>query len=664
MSLAAPVDMARERAAASFDITKLCHLWAKGEDKYNRLQAAYEYIKNDPDLVVQPPRNILEFDRDEMREFTMGQIHRMATLHLAGDGSRDQFYEISNAVMIYSESFGLRIGVHDSLFRNVIQMLGNKEQQEEWVPLIDEFQVIGCFSMTELGHSSALRDIETTATFDVERDEFILDSPTVTSTKWWIGMAGHAATHTVVIAQTIVNGENVGLNWFIVQLRDRNTGELMPDIQAGDIGSKVGHQGVDNGWIQFRQTRVPRTRMLSKWVSIDREGNYEPAPNPAVMYATLIPERISLVLIALILTSQALTIATRYGVVRRQGNKNQQIMDYQSHYVKLLPAISFMYMVQNAFDTTGSQFEVLTAGGEMDPIVYLNHMGDMHCMSASLKGLAGTYCTEILEICRRCCGGHAYSSYNGLGSLIGDWGVITTGGGDNVVLLQQATSYLLYRMKQVVKYDSFPELKYNHSSSNYLKDAKELLKAQTWSLTDVDNCDLSIIQNALYTITLQSLQDALDAGSKHDDLLLESVKVAELHCAAFLFSDNARKFSNKAESNLDPSVFAVMNKMTRLWGLHALRTFGDQGFMEGFLTAAHMKNIEKVYLKICKEMRYEVVGLTDGFGLPDFILKAPIAKYDGDIYQPYFDTLLQAPASTGVPPYHAKYIKPLTGRNT
>jgi acyl-CoA oxidase len=81
-------------------------------------------------------------------------------------------------------------------------------------------------------------------------------------------------------------------------------------------------------------------------------------------------------------------------------------------------------------------------------------------------------------------------------------------------------------------------------------------------------------------------------------------------------------------------------------------------------------------------MRKDVVGLTDAFGLPDFVLKAPIARYDGDIYQSkleqfsisyqhltktldfadYFETLLQAPGSVGVPPYHAKYIKPLTER--
>lgn len=53
-------------------------------------------------------------------------------------------------------------------------------------------------------------------------------------------MAGQSATHAVVIAQTVVVGQNKGLNWFVVQLRDPITGQLMPDVMAGDIGSKVG----------------------------------------------------------------------------------------------------------------------------------------------------------------------------------------------------------------------------------------------------------------------------------------------------------------------------------------------------------------------------------------------------------------------------------------
>lgn len=199
---------------------------------------------------------------------------------------------------------------------------------------------------TELGHSSFLRGLETRATFDVERDEFVIESPTVTSTKWWIGMAAHTATHTVALCQTYIHGKNHGINWFIVPLHDRVNGELVPGVLTGDIGAKYGRAGLDNGWIQFKGVRIPRTNILGKWVSVTRDGTFNPAPNPAVMYGTLIPERLSITTGCKIMMGQALLIASRYGVVRRQGAKNQQIMDYQSHCVNLMPGIAFQYVLR------------------------------------------------------------------------------------------------------------------------------------------------------------------------------------------------------------------------------------------------------------------------------------------------------------------------------
>jgi acyl-CoA oxidase len=74
--------------------------------------------------------------------------------------------------------------------------------------------MIGCFAMTELGHSSFLRGAETTATFDLETQEFIINTPTLTATKWWIGAAGQTATHTLVLCQLTIKGENHGLQWY------------------------------------------------------------------------------------------------------------------------------------------------------------------------------------------------------------------------------------------------------------------------------------------------------------------------------------------------------------------------------------------------------------------------------------------------------------------
>ncbi|KAI8064400.1 acyl-CoA dehydrogenase/oxidase [Gongronella butleri] len=665
MSSRAPHDIAAERASADFDITALAHYYFGSQESYELMQKAYDYIKTDPELVVQAPRNFLELSRNEMREFTMGQIYRIIQLFQQGQFEKDYVYQIAMATNVYNESFSMRFFVHDSLFRNVINMLGNKEQQDRWNDDIENYRVYGCFAMTELGHSSALRGLETEATFDVDADEFVVNSPTITSTKWLIGGAGQTATHAVVIAQTIIHGKGVGLNWFVVQLREKGTGKLVPGIVIGDIGSKAGHQGVDNGWIQFRNVRIPRSQLLSKWVSLDRKGNYEPAPNPAVMYATLIPERLSLLQVTTQMCSQALTIATRYGVVRRQGPKDQQIMDYQSHYVNLLPPIAFMYMLKTASREIGANYDILTSGGKIDdPIVYLNHMGEMHCVSASIKVLSGWYTSTILEFCRRSAGGHAYSTYNAISSIIGDWGVMTTGGGDNQILAEQAARLILYRLEQKLELDEFPDLKFK-SSCDYINDAKRYLALKEWDVTDIKLCarDPSLVEDALYAILLNSINQKLKGGRSRNDLLLELTRVAELHCATYVLSCNIAKFGAAAPpEGMDFSVYAIMQQLTNLWGIHVLHTYGDQGFKEGFLTPQQIKDLETVYMDLNKSLRPQMIGLTDAFGHPDFVLKAPIAKYDGNIYESYFDTVITAPNSYGVPPYQNKYIKPLTER--
>lgn len=80
--------------------------------------------------------------------------------------------------------------------------------------------VIGCFAMTELAHGSNVAGLETTATFDRETDEFIIHTPHLGATKWWIGGAASTATHAAVFAQMIVDGKKYGVKTFVTQLRD------------------------------------------------------------------------------------------------------------------------------------------------------------------------------------------------------------------------------------------------------------------------------------------------------------------------------------------------------------------------------------------------------------------------------------------------------------
>ena len=90
-----------------------------------------------------------------------------------------------------------------------------------------------CYLQTELGHGSNVAALETTATYIPETQEFEINSPTLTSRKWWIGALGRTATHGVVQAQLILPEVGlVGPHLFFIQLR--STGKH-PVIESQDM---------------------------------------------------------------------------------------------------------------------------------------------------------------------------------------------------------------------------------------------------------------------------------------------------------------------------------------------------------------------------------------------------------------------------------------------
>ncbi len=59
--------------------------------------------------------------------------------------------------------------------------------------------------------------------------------------------------------------------------------------------------------------------------------------------------------------------------------------------------------------------------------------------------------------------------------------------------------------------------------------------------------------------------------------------------------------------------------------------------------------------------RKDAVPLVDAFGYADFVLKAPLGCYDGDIYRKYFEVLRDAPQThiNGRPFYYEEEIAPM-----
>jgi acyl-CoA oxidase len=60
--------------------------------------------------------------------------------------------------------------------------------------------------LTEVAHGSNVRGILTTAIYDHDAREFVINTPSKEAMKFWIGGAGKTATMGVVFAQLIVEG--------------------------------------------------------------------------------------------------------------------------------------------------------------------------------------------------------------------------------------------------------------------------------------------------------------------------------------------------------------------------------------------------------------------------------------------------------------------------
>jgi len=65
-------------------------------------------------------------------------------------------------------------------------------------------------------------------------------------------------------------------------------------------------------------------------------------------------------------------------------------------------------------------------------------------------------------------------------------------------------------------------------------------------------------------------------------------------------------------------------------------------------------------LQLCRDLRADAAGLVDAFNYPDFILKAPLGRYDGDIYRAYFETITSVEGSQERPWYFDEVVKPMT----
>ncbi len=221
--------------------------------------------------------------------------------------------------------------------------------------------MIGSYAQTELGHGSNVQGLETTATYDIEKEEFVIHTPTLSAAKFWPGELGKVGNHAAVIARLIVRGKDYGPQTFVVQIRSMENHEPLPGVEVGDIGPKHGYQNKDNGYAIFTHLRVPRSALLCRYVSVSKEGQVTMQGDPKVAYFTMMFNRIFIIQEASPYLSRPLAIVFRYSAFRRQfktltDSQERKVLDYQNQQYRLVPYLASAFAFFFAGEHTAALF--------------------------------------------------------------------------------------------------------------------------------------------------------------------------------------------------------------------------------------------------------------------------------------------------------------------
>lgn len=547
-----------------------------------------------------------------------------------GGGDMAAYFAIMEAISYHDLSLVIKFGVQFGLWGMSVYFLGTEKHHKKYLKDIGSLELPGGFAMTETGHGSNVKGIETTATYDHATRSFVIHTPNELAKKEFIGNTAVHGQMATVFAKLIVDGKDYGVSAVVVPLRDKS-GKVHPGVVIEDSGPKLGLNGVDNGKIQFTNVRVPYDNLLDKFCSVTPDGKFD-SPIASdnrrffTMLGTLVGGRIGIPRSGNTAAKSGLTIAIRYGDKRPQfgpeGGTEVPILNYRMHQRRLIPYLANVYACHFALRYLTDRFLNRT---EKD-------MQEIEALAAGLKSFTTWNASACLQECREACGGKGYLSENRIDRLKADTDIYTTFEGDNTVLMQLTAKGRLSEFKQEFgNMNLFGVL-------NYVADkaATSITEKNPFTTRNTDEAhllDFEFHMNAfeyrerdILTSSAQRLRKLISGGMDSFDAFNVSqhqlIEVAAAHIERVILE----QFIKQIEKTTDAGCKAALTKLCQLFALSHLEKHKGWFLESGYMEPAKTKAIRKLVSQLCWDIRQEAVPLVDSFKIPESCLSAPIAR--------------------------------------
>ncbi|XP_037030300.1 probable peroxisomal acyl-coenzyme A oxidase 1 [Bradysia coprophila] len=662
-------DLKEEREKVTFEIEEFTKWYHGGVKELQEKRFLENYFLSDPDLIqgdVDPSYLSHKEKYEEAIRRVVVILRRIEKLKSEGHNI-DNIHNKIFGSMIISNVFkeGSPLVTHIGMFGQALASLGTPEQHSEWLERALNCRIWGSYVQTELGHGTFVRGLETTATYDPTTKEFVINSPTTSSYKWWPGGLGHTVNHVVVFAQLYSLGKHHGIQPFIVQVREFETHKPMKGIIIGEIGNKVGFNSVNNGFLAFQSVRIPLKNMLMRNARVSENGEFVKSSQSAVLnYGVMTLVRVDIVKGMGDQLSKAVTIAMRYSTVRRQSPidpslPEPKIIEHVTQQMKLFPAIVKVVAIKCAANSLIQLFSDVTAEVERGD---LTRLPELHSLSCCLKVLTTDEVAQSVQICRLACGGHGFLNSSGFNDIYGHVAAAQHYEGENTVLLLQTARYLTKAWSLTLQGQKLvPSVEY---LANYVNTSGRLEKWEGSPSGILKAFQAATAgQLSLAYKHLEQRKKTLSPELATSQTAIELAKVSQLHCQVFLLQSiilSVRKMTRYISKPLA----AVFQDILELYAYDlALRYLGSLlQFVS--ISSTEMEKLQLDFEVSLKKFRNNAIGIVDGFDIPDSILGSTLGAYDGNVYERMLNAAKKSPLNQeDVNKSFHLYLKPFIKSN-
>ncbi|XP_075701750.1 peroxisomal acyl-coenzyme A oxidase 1 isoform X4 [Rhinoderma darwinii] len=657
-------DLSRERATASFNPVTITHILDGTPERTRRRREIESLVISDPAFQHEDPNFLSRSERYEVAIKKSAQMVQKMRQHGISDPEEIYWFK---RTCLGSQTDPL--GLHYSMFLPTLLSQATPEQQDRFFMPAWNLEIIGTYAQTEMGHGTHLRGLETTATYDPSTQEFILNSPTVSSIKWWPGGLGKTSNHAVVLAQLYTQGEHKGLQAFIVPIRQMGTHEPLLGVTVGDIGPKFGFHETDNGFLKFDKVRIPRENMLMKYAQVEPDGTYVKPLSDKLTYGTMVFIRSMIVGDSARSLSRACTIAVRYSAVRHQseirpGEPEPQILDFQTQQYKLFPLLATAYAFQFVGSYMSQTYHRITGDIQQGN---LSELPELHAISAGLKAFTTWVASSGIEEFRMACGGHGYSCSSGIPDIYVTFTPACTYEGENTVMMLQTARFLFKSYTAALSGERLGGMvSYLNDVSLHRVQAQPLAgRSLVTDINDLDSLVEAYKQRAAWLVVAASknVQSDLKRGKRKEDAWnknsVDLVRATDAHCHFVV----VKLFVDKLSEVVDVAAHRILSSLCLLYTLHGIsRNTGD--FLQAsLLTTSQLEQVQQRIKDLLAVIRPNAVALVDAFDYTDTQLGSVLGRYDGNVYENMFEWAKKSPLNkTQVHESFYKYLKPLQSK--